>query len=307
MPLTVDPASRITDLPGLSVGHWTDREGATGCSVILFDRLAPAGVRIWGGAPGVCEASLLDPSALVPGVDAILLTGGSAYGLDAAGGVRRFLEEQGRGFPAAGFTVPIVPAAVIFDLAAGDGRVRPGVDEGYEAARSATPDDRSAGRIGAGTGARVAKYRGYAAGIDAGLASRSATIDGVKVGVLVVNNCYGGLIDPATGRYAAAPTDETGATVGYLDGPVDPPQFGNTVIGVVATDAALTKAEAGRVAAMAMAGIARCVVPAFSPYDGDALFAASVGEKRGDVTRIGAVAARLVEACLLATVVDAAL
>ncbi len=302
--ITIHPSSCINDLAGVRVGHWTDPVARTGCTALIFDRPAPAGLRIFGGAPGVCEASLLDPSALASGVDGLLLTGGSAYGLDAIGGVRRYLEEEGRGFRAGDHRVPIVPGAVIFDLAAGDGTVRPGVEQGYAAAKASERNDRSQGAVGAGAGARVAKYAGYDKGIDSGLASHSVTLeDGTMVGALVVNNCFGAVVDPATGQWIAVPRNEQGEPLDYLSATFAPPTFGNTLIGAVVTNGALTKAEAGRIATMAMAGVARCVVPAFTPYDGDALFVASVGDRTTDLTRIGAVAARLVEECVRRTVV----
>jgi L-aminopeptidase/D-esterase-like protein len=258
--------------------------------VILFDKSSPASCHLYGGAPGTAEIDLLQPDSLATGIDALLLTGGSAFGLEAAGGVRRFLETKQRGFSAGPFRVPIVPAAVIFDLAIGGGDKRPTPDDGYAASAAAWDrDDRSIGSIGAGTGATVAKYLGYDRRVKSGLSSRSVTTpEGVTIGGLFVVNAFGAIVDPATGQLIAAPRDEQGRPIPYLDAPTPPPAFGNTTIGVIATDALLTKAEAQRVAKMATAGLCRAIDPVGTPYDGDIVFVVSTGEKKMDLAKLGA-------------------
>ncbi|MGK7344633.1 MAG: P1 family peptidase [Candidatus Nitrospinota bacterium M3_3B_026] len=299
----IAPDSRLADVPGVKVGHWTDRRAGTGATVVTFDRLSPASVHVAGGAPGSQETELLDPSRSVPGVDAILLAGGSAFGLAAADGARRYLEERGRGFKVGSYTVPIVPAAVIFDLAVGDGAVRPGPEAGYAACENAESGGRHEGDVGAGAGARVAKYMGMEKSLPGGLASRSVRLeDGTMVGALMVVNAFGAIVDPATGDVIAAPRGADGKTVDYISSKVSPPSFGNTCAGVVVTDAALTKAEAKRVSVMASAGLARAVTPAFTPYDGDMIFTVSTGSGRAGTARVGAWAARLVEECVTAAV-----
>jgi len=239
----------------------------------------------------------------VSGVDGILLTGGSVFGLDAAGGVRRFLEERGRGFRAGAHVAPIVPTAVIFDLSVGDGKVRPGPEQGYEAASAASAQNRSVGKIGVGAGARVAKYAGPDNGIEAGIGSCSVTLtEGVSVGALMVANCFGAIIDPETGKPLAAPCDAAGEALSYLDAPHRAPDFGNTAIGLVVTDGLFDKAALKRIAIMAHDGLARTVSPSHTPYDGDLIFALSLGNKKADVTRIGAAAAQLVATSMVRSV-----
>lgn len=299
----IAPDSRLADVPGVKVGHWTDGRAGTGATVVMFDRLSPASVHVIGGAPGSQETELLNPCRTAPGVDAILLTGGSAFGLAATDGARRYLEERGRGFKVGAHSVPIVPSAVIFDLAVGDGAVRPGPEEGYAACENAENGDMREGAVGAGTGARVAKYMGMEKSLPGGLASRSVRLeDGTRVGALMVVNAFGAIVDPATGEVIAAPAGADGEPVDYLSSNAPPSSFGATIIGVVATDADLTKAEAKRVSVMASAGLARTVSPAFTPYDGDMIFTVSTGRGRAGAARVGAWAARLVEECVTAAV-----
>ncbi|MBI5816583.1 MAG: P1 family peptidase [Nitrospinae bacterium] len=290
-------------MPGVRIGHWSSETCATGCTAVVFEKSSPASVHVAGGAPGSQETDLLEPSRLVAGVDAIVLTGGSAFGLAAAAGARRYLEEKGRGFSAGGIKVPIVPAAVIFDLVEGSGGKRPGPDEGYAACVASERQDFRDGRIGAGTGATVGKYMGLDKRSPGGLACRMVTMeDGVTAGAVMVVNCYGAVTDPQSGKIIAGPRDEKGGFIPYLGSSAPSPDFGNTVIGVVFTDAALTKAELQRTAVMAHDGIARAVNPSHTPYDGDMIFAVSVGERKGDVCRIGAWFSKLVEECVAGAV-----
>jgi len=299
-----DPSSRLSDVDGVRLGHWTDRLARTGCTVVMFDRQRPASVHVAGGAPGTQETDLLDPSCLVGGVDAILLAGGSAFGLEAASGVRAYLESKQRGFRAGAALVPIVPAAVIFDLGVGDAIKRPGKDEGFAACLDAEKAGRGEGAVGAGTGATVGKYLGPDSHANGGVASRCMEIGGgARIGAVMVANCYGAVIDPARGgRVIAGPVDGDGARTGYFDDAWPAPAFGATAIGVVVTDARLTKADARRVAIMAHDGLARCVVPSHTPYDGDAIFVVSTGAKELEIARLGAWAAFMVERAMIAAV-----
>ncbi len=301
--LPADPISPFEDMPGVKVGHWSDGDAKTGCTVILFDKSSVASVHVSGGAPGSSETDLLDPSCLVTSVDAILLAGGSAFGLQACAGVRRYLEEKGRGFNAGGHLVPIVPAAVIFDLAFGDGSIRPGANEGYMACENAESSSMGEGAIGAGTGARVGKYMGMEKSAQGGFAVRGARLgDGILVGACMVANCYGAIVDPDTGKTVAGPVDKEGNYISYLLADPPPPPFGATAIGVVVTDARLSRADLKRVAIMAHDGLARSVYPSHTPFDGDMIFAVSVGDKKGDIAKIGAWAAKLVERSIVGAV-----
>jgi len=263
-------------------------------------------VHVAGGAPGSQETDLLDPSCIAPGIDAIVLAGGSAFGLEAASGAREYLEEKGRGFRASGTRVPIVPAAVIFDLATGDGSVRPGAREGYSACVASEHPDRREGLVGAGAGATVGKYMGLDKCSAGGLASRSVLADDeISIGALMVANCYGSVIDPQTATTVAGPGGAEDSH-GYLASKTTPPSFGATAVGVVVTDTGLSKADAKRVAIMAHDGLARAVSPAHTPYDGDMIFVVSTGDKQMEIARLGAWAAYMVERTIIAAVTKSA-
>ncbi len=257
----------IRDVPGIRVGHWTDATARTGCTVILADDAGMvAGVDVRGSAPGTRETDLLRPTALVQRIHAICLSGGSAFGLGSADGVMRRLAERGVGFPAPHRPVPIVPAAILYDLGEGDSTAFPGADSGYAATRAAEESEGPLeGRVGAGTGATVAKLAGpgQPAGIGSG-ARRAA--DGSLVGAIVANNALGDIFDRA-GR----PLATSGAS---------PPSAGpgNTVLGVVATDASLDRAQCRRLAELAHDALARVIRPAHTLYDGDVIFAVSTGD-----------------------------
>ncbi len=295
--------SSLSEIDGVQVGHWTDPVARTGCSVVMFDEPAVVSVHVSGGAPGSQETDLLASSRLGAKVDAILLTGGSAYGLAAASGVRKYLEEKGRGFKADDNVVPIVPAAVIFDLAIGDGSVRPGPDEGYAACINAQSNLEDEGRVGAGAGATVGKYMGREHSHDGGTATYGQVVDNdVFIGAIMVANCYGAVIDPDDNHKFAGPVDDHGAPARYLENKIAPPDFGSTAIGVVVTDAGLTKSDAERVAVMAHDGIARAVYPSHTPYDGDMIFVASIGSKKMEISRVGAWSAHMVERAIVSAV-----
>lgn len=304
-PATPQSDPGLTAVAGLEVGHDTLPARPTGCTVVLARGGAVAGVDVRGGAPGTRETDLLDPSNTVQKVHGVVLAGGSAFGLDAAAGVVRYLEEQGIGFDAGVAKVPIVPAAVLFDLTVG-GRpeIRPDAASGYRAARAAHSGPVAVGNVGAGAGATVGKIAGRTRAMKGGLGSASIALpDGLVVAALVVVNAVGDVVDPASGRVIAGVRGEDGRSLadarkllrtgGFK--PLARPGE-NTTIGVVATNAALDKARARKLAQMAHDGFARALAPAHTPLDGDTIFALATGEVPGepDVTRIGALAAEVV-------------
>ena len=262
----------ITDITGIRVGHDTNLEAGTGCTVILCDTPAMGGVDVRGGAPATRETDLLRPMTLVEGVNAILLTGGSAFGLDAASGVTRYLEERGIGYDTNVAYVPLVPAAAIFDLAFGSANIRPDASAGYRACEQASSAPVAQGTIGAGTGATVGKMAGPDFMMKGGLGSASTQLsDGTLVGAIVVVNALGDVVDPQTQTVIAGARSPSGS--GFLAG--NP--FGNTTIAVVATNAALTKEQANKVAQMAHDGMAQAIHPAHTMFDGDTVFALALG------------------------------
>jgi L-aminopeptidase/D-esterase-like protein len=291
----------LTDVAGVRVGHWTDPVGLTGCTVVLLpDEGAVAGVSVRGAAPGTRETDLLDPAALVPGIHAVLLTGGSAFGLAAADGVVRRLEERGIGLATPAGAVPVVPAAVLYDLTVGSADARPGAAEGYTAclaAESARPCGR--GRIGAGTGATLGKLYGEVETSPGGLgtASRRLPGGGIVAAAVAVNPM--GDVMAEDGRVLAGP----GTAVRLLrDGLPELPPIGgtNTTLAVVATDVVLTKAQAGRLASVAHDGFARAISPVHTSYDGDTVFAVSTSR-----TEVSAEELLVLETAAVEVVVEA--
>jgi L-aminopeptidase/D-esterase-like protein len=262
----------ITDIPGIRVGHDTNHEAGTGCTVILCDTPATGGVDVRGGAPATRETDLLNPINMVDSINAVLLTGGSAFGLDAAGGVMRYLEERGIGFDTGVARVPIVPAAAIFDLAFGSATIRPDAASGYRACENASSDTVAQGNIGAGTGATVAKTAGPDFMMKGGLGSASMQLpDGSIVGAIVVVNAVGDILDPGTQQVVAAARNPGGS------GFVSANPFSNTTIAVVATSAALTSDQATKMAQMAHDGMAQAIRPVHTMFDGDTVFALALG------------------------------
>ena len=277
----------ITDVAGVAVGHFTHPQRATGCTVLLCPQGAVAGVDVRGGSPGTRETDLLRPQNTVERVHAVLLAGGSAFGLDAAGGVMRWLEERGHGYPVGAVRVPIVPAAVIFDLWHGHSTLRPDAQAGHAACEAASTRPPAQGSIGAGAGATVGKLFGIERCMAGGIGSASLRVGGVTVGALVVVNATGDVLDPSDGqvvagaRRSASGLQLTGSSNALLRGEL-PERLragGATTIGVIATDAALDKAQCTQLATMAHDGLARCISPAHTPFDGDALFALALGDK----------------------------
>jgi L-aminopeptidase/D-esterase-like protein len=271
----------ITDVPGIRAGHWTDPVGLTGCTVVLAEGGAIGGVDVRGAAPGTRETDLLGPGRLVERVHAVLLTGGSAFGLAAADGVMAYLRERGVGFPAAAGPVPIVPAAVLYDLANG-APVYPDAAAGRAACEAAGEGPLAQGGAGAGTGATVGKLLGPAGAMRGGLGSASARLpDGTTVGAVVAVNALGDVRDPDSGAIVAGARARDGR---WLDsfaalrtGALPPPeaQGANTTLAVVATDAPLDRSAAYRLAQNAHDGLARAIRPCHTPFDGDTVFALS--------------------------------
>jgi L-aminopeptidase/D-esterase-like protein len=264
----------ITDIPGIRVGHYTNLEAATGCTVILCDTPAIGGVDVRGGAPATRETDLLLSHNLVEEVNAIVLTGGSAYGLDSAGGVMRYLEEQGIGHDIGVARVPIVPAAAILDLTFGCANIRPDAAAGYQACQQATSEAVMQGNAGAGTGATVGKMAGPSFMMKGGLGSASTLLsDGTLVGALVVVNAIGDIIDPLTQQIIAGTRNPS--EQGFLAAN----SIGNTTIAVVATTASLSKHQVNKIAQMAHDGIAQTIHPAHTMFDGDTIFGLAMGPK----------------------------
>ena len=290
----------ITAVDGIRVGHHTLTDRPTGCTVVLVEQGAVAGVDVRGAAPGTRETDLLNPINTVQQVHAVVLAGGSAFGLDAASGVVRYLEGRGVGFPTGAGRVPIVPAAILYDLQIGDAKIRPTADCGFRAAEAATADPVIEGNVGAGAGATVGKLMGASRAMKGGLGSAALrTPDGLVVGAIVALNAGGDVIDPSTGTVVAGVRTEDGRSLAdartlIRAGVRTRRGVGeNTTIGVVATNARLTKAEAARVALMAHDGLARAVAPAHGPFDGDTIFALATGVRDGeaDLLTVGALAA----------------
>ena len=303
----------ITDVPGIQVGNYTDLEVLSGLTVIIPDDRCVAGVDVRGGAPGTRETDLLKPVNHVDKVDAVMLSGGSAFGLSNADGVMRYLEEEGRGYPARdGIKVPIVPSAIIFDLYRGEKRGRLPLDSGYQACKSLSLDLKQ-GNVGAGTGA-------MAGGIKGGLGTASEVLsNGVTVGAITAVNSAGYIADPRSGGLYARNLELEGEfgdvpglpVQGNMLSPLSARLGENTVIGIVATDAALSKTEVTKVAQMAQDGVARAVSPAHTLFDGDTIFALSTGGKetngnRGSlVSLIGAVAADVFSRAIIHGILNA--
>ena len=268
-----------------SVGHWSDPIGRTGCTVVLCPGGAVGGVDVRGAAPGTRETDVLRPGMLVDRAHAVLLAGGSAFGLDAAAGVMRFLEERNVGYAIGAARVPIVPAAVIFDLLVGDPRARPGLEHGYAACKAATREP-AEGAVGAGTGATVAKGGGASETRPGGVGIVSARADRALVAAIMVTNAIGGVWDDEA-REWVAPLVKWDRASHLVPG-------AHTTIGVVVTDARLTKEEANRVATVAHDGIARAVRPAHTMYDGDTIFCLATGRTEAPRDAVEAVAADVV-------------
>jgi len=301
----------ITDVAGVRVGHFTDSRRPTGCTVVLLERGAVCGVDVRGAAPGTRETELLSPLNTIEQVHAVLLAGGSAFGLDAAGGVMRWLEERGIGIAVGPARVPIVPAAILFDLWLGDVTIRPDAAAGYAACEAAHHDAPAQGSTGAGAGATVGKLFGIERAMKGGVGCASVTVAGITVGALVAVNALGDVIDPSTGAPIAGARTPDGRRLagtmgallrGELPAPLQPGSA--TTIGVIATDAQVTKAQANKIAQMAHDGLARCINPVHTMGDGDTLFALGTGAsgRAANTTLLGALAAEVTARAVLRAV-----
>jgi L-aminopeptidase/D-esterase-like protein len=306
----------LTAVSGLKVGHHTLSERPTGCTVILAEQGAVGGVDVRGSAPGTRETDLLNPTNLVEKVNAIVLAGGSAFGLASADGVVKYLEEKRIGFPTGAGVVPIVPAAILYDLQVGKGSVRPGPECGYAAARAATTDPVTEGNVGAGAGATVGKLMRSDRAMKGGIGSAAIEVaGGLVIAAIVAVNAVGNVVDPVTGQFIAGGRTDDGRSIADLramlrtaDGGVLRPRptklLENTTLAVVATNARLTKAQATKLAQMAHDGYARSIYPSHLMIDGDAIFTLATGTRTEtpDVNRLGALAADVVSEAIVRAV-----
>jgi L-aminopeptidase/D-esterase-like protein len=310
----------ICDIPGICVGHAHDLTALTGCTVVLCEAGAIGGVDQRGGAPGTRETDAMHPMHLVQHVHAVMLAGGSAFGLDAASGAVQYLEERGVGFNVQVARVPIVPSAILFDLGIGRADVRPDAVMGYKACENATSGRPAAGNVGAGTGATVGKILGMGQAMKSGIGSASRAIGGgIVVGAIMAVNAFGDVIDPNNGQIIAGarPFQKGPLIIGGKGRFANTLKVmktlagraiagfssrGNTVIGVVATNARLNKEQVNKVAQMAQDGVARTIRPAHTMLDGDTIFGLATGERKADVNIVGAYAAEVVADAILQAV-----
>lgn len=300
---------KLTDIDGIRVGHAQNYEAITGCTVIICEEGASAGVDVRGGAPGTRETDLLDPVNLVEKIHAVMLGGGSAFGLDAASGVMDYLERNDIGFDVQVTKVPIVCGAVLFDLNTGDYRIRPDKEMGFEACLDSEGEGCSEGSVGAGTGATIGKLLGNEYAMKGGLGTFALQVGELEVGAIVAVNCLGDIVDPVNGNIIAGllNTDKTGFlnTEGQMlkqYGSKKNLFSGNTTIGVIVTNAKFNKSQAKKVASMAHNGYARTMRPAHSMFDGDTIFTMATGKVEADVNSVGLLAARVMEQAVLRAV-----
>jgi L-aminopeptidase/D-esterase-like protein len=296
---------------GVLCGHFTDPRRPTGCTVVIAPEGAVGGVDVRGASPGTRETELLSPINTVQQVHAVLLSGGSAFGLDAAGGVMRWLEERGIGVQVGPARVPIVPAAILFDLFTGDPSIRPDAAAGYAACQAASDELLAEGNVGAGAGAVVGKLFGIERAMKGGVGQAVMTVNGITIGAIVAVNAVGDVIDPATGRVVAGARSADGATMvgatqAFLRGelPVNLQAGAATTLAVVVTDALLAKPAANKLAQMAHDGLARCISPVHTVSDGDTVFALATGAsgQSGNLTVLGTLAAEVVAMAVLRAV-----
>ncbi|WP_251315728.1 P1 family peptidase [Flintibacter muris] len=298
----------IMEIGGFQVGHAENQEAATGCTVILCDRMSPAGLDVRGGGPASRESQILNPVAAAEGVNAVLLSGGSAFGLDAAGGVQRYLEERDIGFDTGVAKVPLVSQSCLFDLGVGDKHVRPDGAMAYAACENASYDEPAQGNVGAGTGCSIGKYRGMGRAMKSGFGTCALQAGGLKVGALVAVNALGDVYGP-DGKQIAGLLNEgwTGlsSTLEELFRDVTLAEnlfAGNTTLGVVVTNAKLDKTRLTKVAGMTHNGYARAIRPVHTTADGDSIYALSLGDFPGDVNVVGAMAAQAMERAIVRAV-----
>ena len=308
-----NPKGGLTDIKGILVGHFTDSRRPTGCTVVLVEKGAVAGVDVRGSAPGTRETDLLDPVNTVQRIHAVVLSGGSAFGLESAAGAVQYLEEKGVGYKTYAGVVPIVPAAILFDLGLGDASIRPDREAGYRACRNASAKPVQEGNVGAGAGATVCKMLGRDRAMKGGLGSAVIRVDKLVIGALAAVNAVGDVIDPKTGKILAGARTQDGTSFAdssamlHQTKPFNPPVPGeNTTLGVVATNAAFDKAAMTKIAQMAHDGLARAINPCHLPMDGDTVFSLSTTEIQGaNLARVGALAAEAMAAAVVRAVVTA--
>jgi L-aminopeptidase/D-esterase-like protein len=312
-PVFLQNGGGLTDVAGIKVGHFTHPRRPTGCTVVLVEEGAVAGVDVRGSAPGTHETDLLHPINTVQMVQAVVLCGGSAFGLEAVAGVMQYLEEKRIGFDVGVARVPIVPAAVLFDLGVGDARIRPDKEAGYRACQAASPGPVAQGNVGAGAGATVGKMFGLSRAMKGGIGTASIRVGDVVVAALVAVNALGDVLDPRTGTLLAGARGADGTrlvnTLEVLKRGIEPSpgRFGeNTTIGVVATNAAFDKAGMTKIAQMSQDGLARAINPVHTPFDGDTLFALSTARVKGaSVGVVGALAADVVAEAVVRAIKNA--
>lgn len=304
----------ILDVPGIKVGQSSDLKALTGCTVVLCETGAVCGVDVRGGAPGSRETDLLRPENLVEKVHAVFFAGGSAFGLDGASGVMQYLEEKGIGFDVGVTHVPIVPASVLFDLTVGSHEVRPDKEMAYKACLSATDEYVEQGNVGAGTGATVGKILGMKNCMKSGLGTSSKKVGELVVGAIVAVNAFGDVINPGTGEIIAGAlkdnSEEFADTLQVLEGFEIKKEsknvfIGNTTIGLVATNASLTKAEAKKVASMAHNGFAKTIRPCHTMFDGDTIYALSTSNLKADINLVGSLACEVMAQAVISAVINA--
>lgn len=311
-------STRTAPPAGFRIGHWSDPEGRTGCTVVIAPEGARGGVDVRGGGPGTRETEVIGPLAGTDRVSAVMFAGGSAYGLAAADGAMRWLEEQGMGYPTPAGVVPIVPAAIVYDLAEGDAAARPDADSGYRACAAAREGVPERGRVGAGTGTAASKLLGRGSAVASGIGYAAAEgAEAVRVAAVAVANPFGDVLGAdgrpvALARDAAGAELNTAAAIAAMREPPDPMKAapGNTTLACVMTDAALGKADCARVARAAAAGIARAVEPVFTDVDGDVVFCLASGggaaAGRFAILQLQTLAARVVAEAVRDAVASAA-
>ncbi|MCK8600926.1 P1 family peptidase [Desulfoferrobacter suflitae] len=298
-----------TRIDGIKLGHAQNFRAATGCTVILCEQGATVGVDVRGGAPGTRETDLLNPVNLVEKVHAVVLAGGSAFGLDAACGVMRYLEEQDVGFDVRVARVPIVCSAVLFDLTVGEAKVRPDQQMGYQACLNASPDLSAQGNIGAGTGASVGKILGMDRAMKSGLGCHFIQVGGLQMGAIVAVNCLGDVVDPESGERLAGLLNDDRSALADTEAVMIRSYAekrnlfaDNTTIGIIVSNAELNKAQAAKLASMTQNGYARSMRPAHSMFDGDTIFTMGTGQVAADLSVLGLLAARVMERAVVAAV-----
>lgn len=304
---------KFTDIDDIKLGHAQNENGCTGCSVIICEEGATGGVDVRGGAPGTRETDLLDPSEMVEKIHAVVLAGGSAFGLDASSGVMQYLEERDIGFDVNVAKVPIVCSAVLFDLAFGNPKARPDKEMGYKAClNSETYKDDINGNIGAGYGATVGKILGPSTSMKGGLGTYAVQVGDLKVGAIVAVNCLGDVIDPknlnilagALDRKTNKFLDSEKILINNLENPSNPFK-GNTTIGLIVTNAKFSKAQAKKISSMAHNGFARTMRPAHTMFDGDTIFTMATNKIDADLTTVGMIAANVMEKAVLRAIKEA--